>query len=235
MIKLFFSKTARIAATGAFVAMVASGSASAMTLTYDGSVAGFKKANVTEVANSVNAGAYRMKDTTSLESFIVFCLDLLASVQNNVDYGYTATNTPFSNSENLSVVGAGGLTGIDRIQRLFDSGYDAALSTKTNSAGFQVALWNAVYDDDWSVAINAGDFYQTASDDGVQDAANGFLSDAFAYTGGQKYKLTFLESTRTPTRSQNLVTVSAVPVPAAGLMLLTAFGGLFVARRRKTS
>ena len=235
MIKPFFGRTTRIAAAGAVAAMLASGSASALTLTYDGSVVGFKTVNVTEVSNSVNAGAYRMKDTTSMESFIVFCLDLLASVTNNVDYGYKATDTPFSNSEDLSVVGAGGLTGVDRIQRLFDTGYDTALSSKTNSAGFQVALWNAVYDDDWSVANGAGDFYQTASDDGVRDAANDFLSDAFAYTGGQKYKLTFLESTREPTRSQNLVTVSAVPVPAAGLMLLTAFGGLFAARRRKTS
>ncbi|MEO1557714.1 MAG: VPLPA-CTERM sorting domain-containing protein [Pseudomonadota bacterium] len=235
MTKPFFTKTVRIATAGAFAALMTAASASAMTLTYDGSVVGFKKVNVTEVSNAVNAGAYKMKDTTSMDSFIVFCLDLLASVYNNVDYGYTATNTPFSNSEDLSVAGAGGLTGVDRIQRLFDSGYDTALTSKTNSAGFQVALWNAVYDDDWSVANSAGTFYQTASNGGVRDAANAFLSDASTYTGGQKYALTFLESTETPNRSQNLVTVSAVPVPAAGLMLLTALGGMVVARRRKTS
>ena len=103
----------------------------------------------------------------------------------------------------------------------------------TNSAGFQVALWNAVYDEDWSVSDGEGSFYQTTSSDGVRAAANGFLSDAFAYNGGQKYTLTFLESTETPTRSQNLVTATPVPLPAAGLMLLTALGGMLFGRRRK--
>ena len=247
MTKPFFAKTARIAAAGAFVAFVAAGSASALTLKYDGTVdnLGFEKIDMTTpTLTNVNTGGFKMKDTSNNNSFAVFCLDLLASIYSGRSYGYEATNTPFTNGGvDLTVVdGGSGLSGIDRIQRIFDSSYDAAFDSLTNSAGFQLALWNAVYDVDWSVGdnssgANGGTFYQTDTDDeAVRTAANGFLSDAFAYNGGQKYSLTFLQSTgstQSPGRSQNLVTASPVPLPAAGLMLLAGIGGLFVGRRRK--
>lgn len=214
-----------------------------MTLTYDGSVQGFKQVDMTSpTETNVNTGAFYMKDEDS-NSFAVFCLDLLASVYSGQSYGYVETDTPFTNGGvDLTAVDAGsGLTGIDRIQKLFDSGFSTALSNVVNSAAFQMALWNAVYDVDWSVGddasgTNGGVFYQTdTSNEDVRAAANAYLSAALAYTGGQNFALSFLQSTETPTRSQNLVSVSAMPIPAAGLMLLTAFGGLVVARRRKAA
>lgn len=220
--------TAAVALTTAFSAS----GASALTLEFDGFTNGYKTVNVATPSHNGAAGAFNMKDATS--SLVVFCLDIIGKIYSNTSYEYTATNTPFSNSVNLVANG-----GLDRIQRLFDSGFDTALNDNVASAGFQVALWNAVYDDDWSVANGAGFFYQTAANDGVRDAANAFLQDAQTYGGPNMWDLTYLEgATRNSdgSRSQNLVTAapSAVPLPAAGLMLITAFGGLFVARRRKT-
>lgn len=205
--------------------MMAASSASALSLQYDGSVKGFQTVSVAGPGFSRNvlAGAYKMKDITTNKSLVVLCMDILASVSSGVVYPYKATNTPFSNSAGLSN-GA-----VSRLQALFDSSYRAALTSIVNSAGFQVAAWNVVYDNDWTV--DSGSFQQGGSS-AAKTAANTFLTAASNHTGGKKFSLTFLESTL-DNRSQNLVTVAAVPLPAAGLMLIGAIGGLFAARRRK--
>ena len=208
--------------------LVAAGSASASTLSlqYDGPVNGFQTVSVTGPGFSKNAlaGAYKMKDMTTNKSLVVLCMDILAYVSSNTVYPYKMTNTPFSNSYGLS----GGA--VAKLQALFDSSYSAALTSTAKSAGFQVAAWNLIYDGDLSV--DTGSFQQNGSS-ASKTAANAFLAAAGSYGGGKKYNLTFLESTKTPTRSQNLVTVAAVPIPAAGLMLIGALGGLFAARRRR--
>ena len=238
---MVFDKSVKLAAATALAALISAGAASAttMTLRYDNPAvgSGFERVDVkTPEKNNVNAGAFNMKDQDTLESFTVFCLDLLANIYPKRDYGYKTTETPFSNSVDLMTIDGSGYTGVDRIQRIFDAGYSTALVNKVSSAGFQVALWNAVYDTDWSVSQGAGEFYQVGTEnEDVRSAANTFLSAAMDYRGGKKWNLTFLESTATDPRSQNLVTMAPVPLPAAGFMLLTALGGLFAARRRKSS
>ena len=65
-------------------------------------------------------------------------------------------------------------------------------------------------------------------------AATSYLQAAKDYTGTNKFDLTYLESTA-QNRRQNLVTadLAPVPLPAAGLMLLAALGGLAATKRRK--
>lgn len=207
----------------------------AASLTFDGWENGYKSVNVTAPVHNGAAGGYRMRDVDTNSSFIVFCLDLLAVVRSGITYGYNATNTPFSNSVNLFGNGA-----VGRIQRIFDAGYDTAFDSSANSAGFQVALWNAVYDTDWSVSASEGSFYQTSSNDGVRAVANNYLDLAKNYDGESKWLMTFLEGQSIDPRSQNLVTVSPgpgdsmtpVPLPAAAWMLLSALGGLAFLRCR---
>lgn len=227
-------KIKTLTAATALMTVFAASNASALSLKFDGWTNGNAGKSVNVVSPGYNgaAGAFDMKDTNTQNSFVVFCLDIVGKIYSSQTYDYKVTDTPFSNSDGLS----GG--SIERLQKIFESGYATALTSSVLSAGFQVAVWNAVYDDDWSVASGAGTFYQTADNDGVRNAANNFLAAADGYeVVTSSWKMNFLEGLNTTpgiARSQNLVTVEAVPLPAAGLMLFTALGGLFVARRRKT-
>ena len=225
-------KIARLAAATAIAALMTAGAASAMTLKFDGWANGYQNVNVQTPVLNNPAGAFKMKDTATQSSFVVFCLDIIGKIYSGKTYNYKTTSTPFANSVDLIANG-----GVGRVQALFDSGYDTALTSSVSSAGFQVALWNAVYDTDWSVNNGAGTFYQTSSNNGVRAAANAFLAAAQTYADPQKWNLTYLEGYNNTnpdgSRAQNLVTMAPVPLPAAGLMLLGALGGLVGLRRRR--
>lgn len=56
------------------------------------------------------------------------------------------------------------------------------------------------------------------------------------YMAGETFQVIFTETTRNPisyTVSFSTTAISAVPVPAAGLLLMTALGGAFALRRKK--
>jgi hypothetical protein len=147
---------------------------------------------------------------------------------------YIITETPFSNSFDLDTDQRA------RVQSVFDANFAGLDATDgVEAAGFQLALWDAVYDDDWDVQGVGGVFSASASNPDVISAANSYLEAARDYEEGQAFAMTFLESNpgANQTKYQNLVTVSPVPIPAAGGMLLLALGGLGLAarRRRKTA
>lgn len=231
-----FMKNLLAAGTFALASLAFVGDAKALSLQFGTFVAGSETVNVSSPVHNGLAGAYTMiENGTGGSSFTVFCLDLLAYVRAGITYTYEATTTPFSNSSDTL-----NSTEIDRIQKLFNTGYDTALTNSVQSAGFQVALWNAIYDTDWDVSDTSADFFQTDTSSGVQAAADAFLSAAQGYTGLTKYSMTFLEGHANQPRSQNLVYVTSVPgdsttpvpLPAAAWMLLTALGGLAFLRRR---
>jgi hypothetical protein len=169
---------------------------------------------------SVGAHGFNMHDTTGqMDNFVAFCLDITHYLGNG---DYMTTDTPFSNSYGLDG------SQFDRVQALFDANYATVmLGNAAQAAGFQVALWNALYDTDWSAS--GGIFAVIDGTSGAQAQANDYLLAAQNYTGGHRYSMTFLESLG---RSQNLVTVAPIPLPATALMLLGALGGLGALRRR---
>ena len=242
--KVFLQKVA-VAVTAVTIAVAVP--ATAATLNLNGPAAGgYKKVKVTAPSigyhdTRVNAGAYDMTETTPalnnvLGDFVAFCLDLAAWIGTGTGYDYKITKTPFSNSVDLISNG-----GLQRIQAIFDANYSqsVAVDNRTTSAAFQVALWNAVYDDDWTVTGAVGDGFNAVGKyggvNGVITQANAYLAAAQSYAGDKKWRLSFLESTAQPYRYQNLVAVAPVPLPAAGFMLLGALAGFGLLRRRRST
>lgn len=192
--------------------------------------------------------------------FTAFCLDLAHEMTSGTRYRVADAN-PTGNVFDTSA-GAVGVNASQQasIQKLFNAVYSpAVLKSSTESAAFQLALWEVVtetktYSGQIVFDVNSqdaqrGNFYALTGWHNTPSAivaqANLYLADMQAYTGPKRYDMTYLQSVIsctgrrcTPTQAgQNLVTVSAVPVPAAGVLLLTAFGGagLVLRRRRKAA
>ncbi|MFV0474710.1 MAG: VPLPA-CTERM sorting domain-containing protein [Pikeienuella sp.] len=172
------------------------------------------------------AGAFDVDaDSDGVGDFLAWCLEIGVSFQDGQEYAATALDN-------------------SRLSALFNGAYgNVDLGSKTDVAGFQLAVWEAVEEgagngldvsvDDFSVSsalqfVNGAPTTDVTS--AVLAAANGFLADAAAWDGVVRYTLTQYSSDN----SQNVVGVSPVPLPAAGLMALVAFAGLgAVGRRRK--
>ena len=203
--------------------------ATTVALTFNGGTASGQatiQASPVGVTGTFGAYGFKMTDTQGpLGSFVAWCLDLSHYLATSGTHLYDTTTTPFASSYGLNAVEQA------RVQAVFDANYATVSSNVTNTtqAGFQVALWEALYDSNWDAGAGA---FKIASG-AVLTQANSYLAAAsvlLANNGPQMWNLTFLES---QTGKQNFVTATPVPVPAAGLLLLAALGGLAALRRRR--
>ena len=109
------------------------------------------------------------------------------------------------------------------------------ITTSVQAAGLQVAIWEVVEDSNsyWGLNLDRGAF-EVESNWAVKSQANSYLS-ALSSGSLDDYDMTFFASAK----NQDLVTANPVPettpvpVPAAGLMIMSAMGALGVMRRRK--
>lgn len=216
--------------------LAAGASATTVDLTYMGTTATNPKtvkitnSPVDEAATHVYAYGFKMRtdDTDPLTEFLAWCLDIGSTLGTGSAYPYEITNTPFSNSFGLNLLERG------RVQAVFDANYGELDDTDgVQAAGFQVALWDALYDDDWNATT--GDFAVAATDGNVIAKANDYLGAAQNYGAGKRFNLSFLESVPgdSGSKKQNLVTATPVPLPAAGWLMIAGIGGLTALRRRK--
>lgn len=228
-------KFCAVFATGVLLAS----SADAATFRLDGYTAGVRNVTVSaspvpNTPNPVGATGFNISDQSgSLGSFVAWCLDVGHYLMDVGDTDeYDLTTDPFSNSFGLSIVAR------ERVQALFDANYKALdASDSAQATGFQMALWEASFEDDaTAMSMSSGDFI--ASNPAGSSLANTYLANAIAHTGPSRYQMSFyeisgLDEDRGRFTGQNLVTVSEVPLPAAGLLLLTALGGTALLGRRR--
>lgn len=202
------------------------GAASANTLNFT-SWNGYSSVNITATpeGNTGNtlSGAFKATDATgNWGTFIAWCLDLGGVLASNSVY--SATDDPFSNSNGVS------LPARDRIDDFFqdiDVIAESNASTSRSSA-VQIALWEILYDDDYNLGTGV---FQTTG--GSTSIAQGLLDFAKNNDLARTMKVTYLEAENGA--RQNLVTISPVPLPAAGFLLLGGLGGLTLLRKRRKS
>ena len=240
-------------------------SASAVTnnLTYLGQNNG--KANVTTTNTaapsgsgtvSASSGPFTMQNNTAGGTFLAWCLDLydyLASGNYTKLVGpFTGPNTGANPNPFSGAVGSPGLQApvlsnaqLVDIENLFEANstvvediYDNSNGkNNTDAAGFQLALWELIYEDASNgYDLTTGGFQSTPA--GIAAAANGFLAN-LGKMGTQNYDLTFWE--HNDGDHQNLVSITKnpnpipppVPLPAAGWLLIGGLAGLGALSRCK--
>jgi len=219
-----------LVAAAAMTAFAGSGVASAATLyqTSPSNVFGSNgKMTVTiELGNdgeTARAGGFSLTTSpgNAASSFVAWCLDIFHVL--DLPETYNVTTTPFSNT-----TGTVNATRIANIQKLFNTGYsDVVLTDNAKSAGFQLALWELLYETSSTFTLNSG--YFESNNTAARTFANTLLA-GLNDLATEAYKMVFYESAenwRGHQLSQNLVSVTPVPLPAAGLMLGAGLLGLF--------
>lgn len=204
----------------------------------------------TQSVVNTSAGSFHLKKreagtTDAYEDFIAFCVEVTQSITTSTGSAvtYTENNSLFSNDRR-------GL-----MATLLGTAFDPAGDAQHHAAT-QLAIWKLGYGD---ISTSAGDAFDITANSfenmpgstflGFQSGLTNTFEDnsagVFALAQGWLSKLdgaglddwtllsanrvTFLENSG----SQNLVTYTApVPVPAAGLLLVGALGGLGFMRRK---
>ena len=226
--RLNFAKNAALGIALAFSTLAAApaAQASSIDVQYEGSNAWGSPVwarSISYVWNGVQrshgAGMFRMEDADTSESILAFCIELAQALRSFATYDSAEPTTTTSAQ-------------LENIDRLYTSGY-ADVNDADSAAGFQLALWEIMTDTGSAdgLGFDTGGF-QTSGTTGAYTAAASFLDNIGTATGG--YQLTTLSN---PV-AQDIVTASivspaAVPVPAAGLLLLTGLAGAGAMGRRR--
>lgn len=225
--------------------------AEALQFTYDGKKNGFAQINYTrdnsltgtEVSRNSSPGVFSMKnvgggasvdgdDPSGVGDFLAWCFDVDKTISQGPTLTYTLNSGMLDNNPPY-FPGAQ-----DRIQKLFDKSYSltagsGVLSSAAKSAGFQIAIWEVLYDDadtNGDYDLGSGAFTVNTGDSAVVAAANTFLDGTANFAGPKAWDIALYESTD----SQNLGVASAIPLPAAAWLLLGVSGALVAAKRRSS-
>ena len=181
------------------------------------------------VSQDVRAGAFSLNPPAG---FIAYCIDLFQTISFGTLYSdYTAT--PLAADAQVTAARKG------EIAQLFHGFYTSSLTSATNSAAFQLALWEILFETGSTLNVDGGDL----AGRGVTYAKSpntpaGVVSLADTWLGGLGSFSTDLGgfTTYRSTSHQDQISYQPVPQPPAWALVFAGLGTLgFVARRRLKS
>lgn len=164
---------------------------------------------------NVWAGLFRMEDTSNGNEVLSWCVDL---------YNYLTRPTAYE----ITSWFAEGI--VENVGKLFNTAY-SSVDSASEAAGFQLALWEIVTEvDGTALDFDSGNFRLNGTG-AHYTLAQTYLSGLDGVQTGN-FDLTFYEANGL---SQDLVsgTPSAVPLPAAGGMLIAGLGAFGALRKRR--
>lgn len=208
------------AVAGLFVAQ----SAVADTLTWNGGFA-YGSAPVTisaPISGTFSGGAFTMTDTTTGgPSFAAWCVDIFDGMAATQNYTFKSGATFYSADPGKATA----------LSHLASNWLSAATTSASNSAAFQLAVWEIVNETSGGTySLTAGNFRGTSSTAAVLTEANLMLANL---TGTLTYT-TNIWAQNTAHSTQDLAVFAPVPEPESYAMMLAGLGMMgFVARRRK--
>jgi hypothetical protein len=164
----------------------------------------------------VYVGGFKMGVGNTNQSITAWCVDVF-------DWLHSAS---YSNG-NLSSINHN-----DKLQQLVNQRYASVTNAQT-SAAFQLAVWEIVTEAGNTFNLGNGQFKAWGGNTTAIAMANDWLK-LDKTTGNRNYKIDYYFYGNMPNGvTQNLISVSPVPLPAAGLLMLSALGlGGLVKRRR---
>ena len=204
--------------------------------------------------NYVEAGALHMEDQSG-NALITWCLDL---------FGRLADDHTYEEISDFQSTGDIELSRLNNIQSLFDTNYNKVdTSDSEKSAGFQLALWELLYENSGTYNVDngwdRGNFFAWGGSDDAIDWANVYLANMLLDdTDSEEWDLTYYDADSASDTGgykkkkkryhkinyQDLVSGSEippgqtpeVPLPATAWLLGGGLAALFgIGRRRKAA
>jgi hypothetical protein len=178
-------------------------------------------------STTLNAGPFHWTQTVPLNTnfptgVTTYCIDVDHFISEGNTYQYTAQS-----DLKLAPTIGNDLAKVSAINELFDRNYNSSLTSSANSAAFQLALWELVYDGASSKSLSAGRIQ--ANNTQAQNMLDS-LGTSYSNHDMAGHHLTALVSVK---GAQDQITVTPNGVPAPPALLLAGVGVLALLGRAR--